>query len=53
MPWFPRRIQDLDKFPDNILLYGTHLNADHPGYNDPIYRARRQELVNIALNYKQ
>lgn len=51
--WFPSRIQDLDRFPSNILSYGIHLDADHPGFNDAVYRERRQKIADIAIKYKQ
>lgn len=31
VPWFPRRIRELDRFANQILSYGSELNADHPG----------------------
>lgn len=41
VPWFPRRIRDLDRFANQILSYGAELDSDHPGFTDPEYRARR------------
>uniref|UniRef100_UPI00398EF556 phenylalanine-4-hydroxylase isoform X2 n=1 Tax=Pristiophorus japonicus TaxID=55135 RepID=UPI00398EF556 len=52
VPWFPRTIQDLDRFANQILSYGSELEADHPGFTDPLYRARRKEFADIAFNYR-
>ncbi|XP_046438620.1 protein henna-like isoform X2 [Daphnia pulex] len=52
IPWFPGRIQDLDRFANQILSYGSELDSDHPGFTDSVYRARRKEFADIAFHYK-
>jgi len=52
VPWFPVHIKDLDKFANQILSYGSELDSDHPGFTDPVYRARRKEFADIAFHYK-
>ena len=52
VPWFPLRVRDLDKFAEHILMCGSELEADHPGFKDQIYRKRREEFADIAKRYK-
>ncbi|XP_076015840.1 phenylalanine-4-hydroxylase isoform X2 [Genypterus blacodes] len=52
VPWFPNDIQDLDRFANQILSYGSELDSDHPGFTDPVYRKRRKEFADIAYNYR-
>ncbi|XP_037316627.2 phenylalanine-4-hydroxylase [Pungitius pungitius] len=52
VPWFPNDIQDLDRFANQILSYGSELDSDHPGFTDAVYRARRKEFADIAYNYR-
>ena len=44
VPWFPRRIKDLDRFANQILSYGAELDSDHP----VSYMLHHVTLCNIA-----
>jgi len=53
VPWFPRRLRDIDEIANQVLDAGKDLESDHPGFNDPVYRKRRAELAQIAFDYRQ
>ncbi|XP_041452524.1 protein henna-like isoform X2 [Lytechinus variegatus] len=52
VPWFPRKIKDLDEFANHILNAGGDLESDHPGFTDPVYRERRKYFADIAYKYR-
>eukprot|EP00455_Lapot_gusevi_P009433 TRINITY_DN1421_c0_g1_i1.p1 TRINITY_DN1421_c0_g1~~TRINITY_DN1421_c0_g1_i1.p1 ORF type:complete len:431 (-),score=173.00 TRINITY_DN1421_c0_g1_i1:215-1507(-) len=52
VPWFPRKLVDLDVISQNVLGAGAELEADHPGFHDPVYRARRKEIVEQRSSYR-
>eukprot|EP00916_Digyalum_oweni_P018338 GHVL01030751.1.p1 GENE.GHVL01030751.1~~GHVL01030751.1.p1 ORF type:complete len:226 (+),score=31.43 GHVL01030751.1:26-703(+) len=52
VPWYPTRLSDLDVYARSVLDAGTDLMSDHPGFHDPIYRKRREEIVQKAETFR-
>lgn len=47
----PKSINDL-QISQTTLEYGAELQADHPGFNDTVYRARRRSIVQLSYDYR-
>ena len=53
VPWFPIDINDFDHIGKRTLSEGDGIqDADHPGFRDPVYIKRRDEVTSIAMDYR-
>ncbi|KAM6136901.1 LOW QUALITY PROTEIN: tyrosine 3-monooxygenase-like [Pterocles gutturalis] len=52
VPWFPRKIQDLDKCHHLISKYDPSLYHGRPGYADLEYEKQRAFFADLALSYR-
>ena len=51
--WIPFSIWDLDYCNHLNINYEPNIDSRHPGFSDMEYRKRRQQIADIAFNYKQ
>eukprot|EP01061_Rhynchopus_euleeides_P039698 TRINITY_DN680_c0_g1_i1.p2 TRINITY_DN680_c0_g1~~TRINITY_DN680_c0_g1_i1.p2 ORF type:complete len:446 (+),score=201.17 TRINITY_DN680_c0_g1_i1:88-1425(+) len=52
IPWYATHISDVDKFKTETLAAGGELTSDHPGFNDKVYRERRDMIATMAKTYR-
>jgi tyrosine 3-monooxygenase len=50
--WFPMSIWDLDKCTHLLTHYQPDMDSRHPGFSDKAYRARREHIAEVAMNYR-
>ncbi|XP_019371369.1 PREDICTED: tyrosine 3-monooxygenase-like [Gavialis gangeticus] len=53
VPWFPKKVRDLDKCHHLITKYEPDLDHGHPGYTDPEYRKRRAFFTDLSFSYRE
>lgn len=52
IPDFPIKLSDLDDFDLLLQNLDQNLSNDHPGFNDPEYKKRRDYIAQESKNYK-
>lgn len=52
VPWFPSSLKDLDETGNILQTPNEDAGNDHPGFRDPIYKARRDEIAKNAKGYE-
>ena len=52
VPAFPKHLSELDQIAGRVIdAEKGELQADHPGFSDPVYRERRRVLASLAQDY--
>ena len=52
IPWFPRKLDDLNQIGKVLLDVKDEVNADSKQFTDPVYRERRDFIAKIAKDFK-
>jgi phenylalanine-4-hydroxylase len=50
VPWFPRRVRDLDLVANQILDAGAELQSDHPGFNVNNKSKQTKSIIQMLFN---
>ncbi|XP_075456728.1 tyrosine 3-monooxygenase-like [Ascaphus truei] len=53
LPYFPRKVRDLDTCHNLINKFEPNFDQDHPGFADEEYKKRRAYFAELAFNYKE
>lgn len=52
VPWFPRRLADLNQMGTVLQNPDEEAGKNHPGFADPTYKLRRDEIAQSSLGYE-